>query len=77
MVIFLPTFFADSKWGRFFQNAELEKMLDQDLSRLYPELGSYFQTEACQLMLRQILLLWCLKHPEYGYRKGKFSSLLR
>ncbi|XP_010913746.2 uncharacterized protein [Elaeis guineensis] len=65
----------DSKWGRFFRNAELEKMLDQDLSRLYPEHGSYFQTAACQLMLRQILLLWCLKHPEYGYRKGMHELL--
>ncbi|MCD7448521.1 hypothetical protein HAX54_043451 [Datura stramonium] len=26
-----------SMWGRFFRNAELEKMVDQDLSRLYPE----------------------------------------
>ncbi|XP_077238501.1 ypt/Rab-GAP domain of gyp1p superfamily protein [Tasmannia lanceolata] len=60
----------DSMWGRFFRNAELEKMLDQDLSRLYPEHGSYFQTEACQAMLRRILLLWCLRHPEYGYRQG-------
>ncbi|KAH0906671.1 hypothetical protein HID58_038498, partial [Brassica napus] len=29
----------DSTWGRFFRNAELEKTLDQDLSRLYPEHG--------------------------------------
>ncbi|OUZ99226.1 Rab-GTPase-TBC domain [Macleaya cordata] len=56
----------DSMWGRFFKNAELEKMVDQDLSRLYPEDGSYFQTPTCQGMLRRILLLWCLRHPEYG-----------
>ncbi|XP_077214703.1 uncharacterized protein LOC143849530 isoform X2 [Tasmannia lanceolata] len=60
----------DSMWGRFFRNAELEKMVDQDLSRLYPEHGSYFQTAACQAMLRRILLLWCLRRPEYGYRQG-------
>lgn len=63
--------YADSMWGRFFRNAELEKMVDQDLSRLYPEHGSYFQTLLCQAMLRRILLLWCLRHPEYGYRQGK------
>lgn len=62
---------ADSMWGRFFRNAELEKMVDQDLSRLYPEHGSYFQTPGCQAMLRRILLLWSLRHPEYGYRQGK------
>ncbi|XXG51481.1 hypothetical protein AAC387_Pa03g0032 [Persea americana] len=65
----------DSMWGRFFRNAELEKMVDQDLSRLYPEHGSYFQTPACQAMLRRILLLWCLRHPEYGYRQGMHELL--
>ncbi|XP_042491443.1 uncharacterized protein LOC122071190 isoform X2 [Macadamia integrifolia] len=65
----------DSMWGRFFRNAELEKIVDQDLSRLYPEHGSYFQTPACQGMLRRILLLWSLNHPEYGYRQGMHELL--
>ncbi|KAL8036530.1 hypothetical protein ABFX02_12G164700 [Erythranthe guttata] len=65
----------DSMWGRFFRNAELEKMVDQDLTRLYPETGSYFQTTGCQAMLRRILLLWCLSHPEYGYRQGMHELL--
>ncbi|KAK6235839.1 Rab-GAP-TBC domain - like 10 [Theobroma cacao] len=65
----------DSTWGRFFRNAELEKMVDQDLSRLYPEHGSYFQTPGCQGMLRRILLLWCLGHPECGYRQGMHELL--
>ncbi|KAL2928827.1 TBC1 domain family member 5-like protein A [Bienertia sinuspersici] len=65
----------DSTWGRFFRNAELEKMVDKDLSRLYPEHGSYFQTPACQCLLRRILLLWCLRHPECGYRQGMHELL--
>ncbi|EOA12377.1 hypothetical protein CARUB_v10025951mg [Capsella rubella] len=65
----------DSTWGRFFRNAELEKTLDQDLSRLYPEHGSYFQSSGCQGMLRRVLLLWCLKHPEIGYRQGMHELL--
>ncbi|KAM5553708.1 hypothetical protein ABKV19_025783 [Rosa sericea] len=65
----------ESTWGRFFRNAELEKMVDQDLSRLYPEHGSYFQTPGCQGMLRRILLLWCLRHPECGYRQGMHELL--
>uniref|UniRef100_A0A1D1YYV6 TBC1 domain family member 5 n=1 Tax=Anthurium amnicola TaxID=1678845 RepID=A0A1D1YYV6_9ARAE len=65
----------DSMWGRFFQNAELEKLVEQDLSRLYPEHGSYFQTTTCQAMLRRILLLWCLRYPEYGYRQGMHELL--
>ncbi|GAB4838276.1 hypothetical protein Ancab_027805 [Ancistrocladus abbreviatus] len=65
----------DSMWGRFFRHAELEKLVDQDLSRLYPEHGSYFQTSGCQAMLRRILLLWSLRHPEYGYRQGMHELL--
>ncbi|CAO2207299.1 unnamed protein product [Urochloa humidicola] len=65
----------DSSWGRFFRGAELEKTVDQDLSRLYPEDGSYFQTPNCQAMLRRILLMWCLQHPECGYRQGMHELL--
>ncbi|KAI3709061.1 hypothetical protein L2E82_38794 [Cichorium intybus] len=65
----------DSMWGRFFQKAEIEKMVDQDLSRLYPEHGSYFQTPGCQGVLRRILLLWCIRHPNHGYRQGMHELL--
>lgn len=65
----------DSKWSRFFRNAELEKTLDQDLSRLYPEHGNYFQTPGCQGILRRVLLLWCLRHPEHGYKQGMHELL--
>lgn len=50
-------------------------MVDQDLSRLYPEHGSYFQTPGCQGMLRRILLLWCLRHSQFGYRQGMHELL--
>ncbi|KAK4759827.1 hypothetical protein SAY87_022958 [Trapa incisa] len=65
----------ESSWGRFFRNAELEKMVCQDLLRLYPEDGSYFQTPGCQGMLRRILLMWCLRHPQNGYRQGMHELL--
>ncbi|KAE8678813.1 Ypt/Rab-GAP domain of gyp1p superfamily protein isoform 3 [Hibiscus syriacus] len=65
----------DSTWSQFFRNAELEKMVNQDLSRLYPEHESYFQTPGCQGMLRRVLLLWCLRHPDCGYRQGMHELL--
>lgn len=65
----------DSTWGQYFHKAELEKMVDQDLSRLYPEHGSYFQTPGCQGVLRRVLLLWCIRHPNYGYRQGMHELL--
>ncbi|KAE9602439.1 hypothetical protein Lal_00049735 [Lupinus albus] len=65
----------DSTWSRHFRNAELERMVDKDLTRLYPEHGSYFQTPGCQGILRRILLLWCLRHPQCGYRQGMHELL--
>ncbi|WOL06488.1 TBC1 domain family member protein [Canna indica] len=65
----------DSTWGRFFSYAELAKMVDQDLCRLYPEHSSYFHTPKCQAMLRRLLSLWCLQHPDYGYRQGMHELL--
>ncbi|PKA51414.1 hypothetical protein AXF42_Ash002779 [Apostasia shenzhenica] len=65
----------DSMWGRFFRNAELEKIVDQDLSRLYLDDGRYFQTPVCQAMLRRILLVWCLRHLDCGYRQGMHELL--
>ncbi|KAK1268182.1 hypothetical protein QJS04_geneDACA013962 [Acorus gramineus] len=65
----------DSMWSRFFRNAELERTVNQDLSRLYPEHESYFQSPACQAILRRIILLWCLRHPEYGYKHGMHELL--
>ncbi|CAM0908950.1 unnamed protein product [Alopecurus aequalis] len=66
---------AESTWGQYFRNAELEKMLNQDLSRLYPELGEFFQTATCQSMLERILLVWSLRYPEFGYKQGMHELL--
>ncbi|KAF0904165.1 hypothetical protein E2562_032545 [Oryza meyeriana var. granulata] len=65
----------ESTWGQYFRNAELEKMLNQDLSRLYPELGDFFQTTICQSMLGRILLVWSLRYPEFGYKQGMHELL--
>uniref|UniRef100_A0A0E0E4T0 Rab-GAP TBC domain-containing protein n=1 Tax=Oryza meridionalis TaxID=40149 RepID=A0A0E0E4T0_9ORYZ len=65
----------ESTWGQYFRNAELEKMLNQDLSRLYPELGNFFQTTICQSMLGRILLVWSLRYPELGYKQESSTGL--
>ena len=61
---------TDSTWGRYFRNAELERIIQNDLARLYPEHENFFQSSTCQAMLRRILLVWALIHPQYGYRQG-------
>eukprot|EP00250_Pteridium_aquilinum_P008807 c18221_g2_i1 orf=591-3143(-) len=65
----------DSVWGHYFKNTELEKSIENDLTRLYPEHGSFFQGLACQSMLRRILLVWALSHSQYGYRQGMHEVL--
>lgn len=65
----------DSIWGRYFRNAELERIIESDLTRLYPEHGSFFQSFVCQAMLRRILLVWALIYPQYGYRQGMHEVL--
>lgn len=65
----------DSVWGRYFRNAELERIIESDLTRLYPEHGSFFQSVVCQAMLRRILLVWSLIYPQYGYRQGMHEVL--
>jgi TBC1 domain family protein 5 len=68
---------AESTWGQYFRNAELEKMLNQDLFRLYPELGEFFHTATCQSMLERILLVWSLRYPEFGYKQGKSLACIQ
>eukprot|EP00252_Welwitschia_mirabilis_P009163 TRINITY_DN2150_c0_g1_i1.p1 TRINITY_DN2150_c0_g1~~TRINITY_DN2150_c0_g1_i1.p1 ORF type:complete len:945 (+),score=198.15 TRINITY_DN2150_c0_g1_i1:205-3039(+) len=65
----------DSVWGQFFKNAEVERTIENDLSRLYPEHGGYFQSPRCQAILKRILLLWSLKHPNHGYCQGMHELL--
>eukprot|EP00249_Psilotum_nudum_P020853 c27876_g1_i1 orf=424-3201(-) len=65
----------ESIWGRYFHNAELEITIDKDLTRLYQEHGSFFQSPTCQAMLRRILLVWSLIHPHYSYRQGMHELL--
>ncbi|KAL3686209.1 hypothetical protein R1sor_004231 [Riccia sorocarpa] len=65
----------ESVWGRYFRNAELEKTIDKDLTRLYPEHGVFFQSTPCQQMMRRILLVWSLIHPQFSYRQGMHELL--
>ncbi|BBN00305.1 hypothetical protein Mp_1g28030 [Marchantia polymorpha subsp. ruderalis] len=65
----------ESVWGRYFRNAELEKTIDKDLTRLYPEHGIFFQSAPCQAMMRRILLVWSLIHPQFSYRQGMHELL--
>ena len=66
--------FAESVWGRYFENNKVEGTINTDLARLYPEEhGSFFQSKTCQAILKRVLLVWALIHPQYGYRQGTMA----
>ena len=67
--------FAESVWGRYFENNKVEGTINTDLARLYPEEhGSFFQSKTCQAILKRVLLVWALIHPQYGYQQGTMKN---
>jgi hypothetical protein len=67
--------FTESVWGRYFENSKVEGTINTDLARLYPEEhGSFFQSKTCQAILKRVLLVWALIHPQYGYQQGTMKN---
>jgi hypothetical protein len=61
-------------WSQFFENSELDKVIDQDLKRLYPEYEFYRDEEVIKLMQRA-LFLWAKENPDTSYRQGMHELL--
>lgn len=53
-------------WSQFFENTELEKVIDQDLMRLYPEY-EFFKDEEVLKLMRRALFLWSKLNPDTSY----------
>eukprot|EP01112_Ceratiomyxa_fruticulosa_P002745 TRINITY_DN1293_c0_g1_i7.p1 TRINITY_DN1293_c0_g1~~TRINITY_DN1293_c0_g1_i7.p1 ORF type:complete len:158 (-),score=31.43 TRINITY_DN1293_c0_g1_i7:283-756(-) len=56
----------DSAWNRFFQNAELEKTINQDIDRTYPDQDFFQQKDTKEMMLR-ILFIYARQNPSLSY----------
>lgn len=61
-------------WSQFFENTELEKVIDQDLMRLYPEY-EFFRDEEVLKLMRRVLFLWSKLNPDTSYRQGMHELL--
>ena len=61
-------------WSQYFQNGELEKVIEQDLKRLFPEY-EFFQRRFVQDIMKRVLFVWSLENPEYSYRQGMHEVL--
>ena len=62
-----------SPWQQFFQNQELQKEINQDIIRTYPD-KEFFQRKDTQEMLLRILFIYAKEHPVVCYKQGKMRS---
>jgi TBC1 domain family protein 5 len=63
-----------SPWLQFFQNAELEREIYQDIERTYPEF-EFFQLESVRQMMLRILFIYARQHPDITYKQGMHEIL--
>jgi len=59
----------DSPWNQHFQDAELRKLVQQDVVRVFPDL-EFFQSNSIKEKLLNILFLYARTHQDIGYRQG-------
>jgi len=64
----------ESPWTKFFANAELEKEINQDIDRTYPE-NEFFQTTEVKEMMLRILFIYARQTPQLSYKQGMHELL--
>lgn len=55
---------------KFFENVELEKLINQDIDRTYPE-NEFFQRNIIKEMMLRILFIYARQTPQLSYKQGK------
>ncbi|PRP72793.1 TBC1 domain family member 5-like [Planoprotostelium fungivorum] len=60
---------SDSPWAAFWQNEELQKEIEQDILRTYPEKPFFQRNDIRQMMLR-ILFIHARQNPQLSYKQG-------
>jgi len=61
-------------WNQFFQNSELQKEIDQDIERTYPELD-FFHLRNVKEALSRILFIYAKQNPRLLYKQGMHELL--
>jgi len=64
----------NSPWNKYFENTKLEKLINQDILRTYPELD-FFQGEFVQKTMLQVLFIYAKEHEETRYKQGMHELL--
>jgi hypothetical protein len=64
----------DSLWTKYFAQVEIEKEIQKDLERIYPEF-EFFQQATIQDIMLRVLLVWSKLNPDVSYRQGMHELL--
>ncbi|XP_069769148.1 TBC1 domain family member 5 isoform X3 [Narcine bancroftii] len=63
-----------SPWNKFFQDKELRAMIQQDVTRTFPEM-QYFQQESVRQILTDILFCYARENEQLLYKQGMHELL--
>ncbi|XP_048366669.1 TBC1 domain family member 5 isoform X2 [Sphaerodactylus townsendi] len=63
-----------SLWNRFFQDKELRGMIEQDVTRTFPEM-QYFQQENVRKILTDVLFCYARENEQLLYKQGMHELL--
>jgi hypothetical protein len=64
----------ESPWKVFWQNEELQKLINQDIERCYPD-TPFFQEQHIKDMMLRILFVYAKENPALSYRQGMHELL--
>jgi TBC1 domain family protein 5 len=59
---------------KFFQNVELEREINQDIDRTYPE-HEFFQQQSVKDIMLRILFIYARQNPQLSYKQGMHELL--
>ncbi|NXA19722.1 TBCD5 protein, partial [Ibidorhyncha struthersii] len=63
-----------SLWNKFFQDKELRAMIEQDVTRTFPEM-QYFQRENVRKILTDVLFCYARENEQLLYKQGMHELL--
>lgn len=58
----------------YFENNELQRMINQDIVRTYPEVP-FFQRDQVRALMLRVLFVYSKLHPNVSYKQGMHELL--
>jgi TBC1 domain family member 5 len=61
-------------WKQYFENNELQRTINQDIVRTYPE-EEFFQSASVRQMMLRVLFVYARLNPTVAYKQGMHELL--